>query len=457
MQITKLQLAFLYAILANVGISTPAGHPQYSLKGLLSTQVQERYILHAINLFDEVESEYPDEQAAPSSESFMRCHLMAIITFYQQNAAQYQQAWYSCKRAIKEAHKCRLFYLQEWQHRSLSTIHTIKILQGEIYFLFNWMAFTVGSMDSIPFEPNFPPIAISPVQSDDILDQAMMRQKMQSCTVARNISKTTQSQDFLQMSRNQALQLAIQMDDGITDYCKSQHPLIQDTLQYSNIDTNDRTSVNLATFSLLAKSGSMLQRWRLAQSLYEKHPLDFFQHIALSSARITLQMIPVVEKCFRSPWQSTTVRAWIDGFYNQALYVFLSAIKTQIYQDQPCQASTSDSRYKQAVRGELVWFMTHFNSLYDSMNRLGMVRTTLAQCAAALKETPVEIRQDYASSPESLPSSPSIATPIDEPIFQLSRDVDFPLSRYEEVSSIIKDHCTNHTVFKFAVEAHSSP
>jgi hypothetical protein len=81
-----------------------------------------------------------------------------------------------------------------------------------------------------------------------------------------------------------------------------------------------------------------------------------------------------------------------------------------------------------------------------------MVRTALAQCAAALKETPVELIQDYTPSPDT--DSPS--TPIDQPIFQLSRDCEYnKASEYEDLSSTFRDQYTNHTVFKFAVQAHS--
>lgn len=138
-------------------------------------------------------------------------------------------------------------------------------------------------------------------------------------------------------------------------------------------------------------------------------------------------------------------------------------MKTHLYQDHPLHSTTSDSRYKQAIRGELVWFMTHFNKLYESMNNLGMVRDTLAQCATALRQTPVELRQSYtvasSSSPELDHSSAagSISTPIDEPMFYLLKDSDFEPRMYQDASSTFKEQYDNHSMFKLAVEAHSSP
>jgi hypothetical protein len=127
------------------------------------------------------------------------------------------------------------------------------------------------------------------------------------------------------------------------------------------------------------------------------------------------------------------------------LYVFLTAIKTQLYQESSLQTTTKDTRFKQAIKAELVFFMSHFDQFYNSMSQLGMVRTALAQCAAAIKETPVEIRQEYSSST------------TDQPIFPLSQDCDYKVSQHntDAVSRTLKDHYDNHTVFKLAVEAHS--
>lgn len=155
------------------------------------------------------------------------------------------------------------------------------------------------------------------------------------------------------------------------------------------------------------------------------------------------------EKCFQSPWQTIAVRGWADGNYNQALYVFLSAIKTQLYKSSsPLQATTKTTDCKQAIRAELVWFMSSWNALFDSMSKLGMVRTALAQCAAAIKETPVEIRQEYSTPFSSLD---------DQPIFQLSQDCDLKASQleHETVSSTLRSQYADHSVFKLAVEAHS--
>jgi hypothetical protein len=287
MQMTKLQLALLYAVLANVGLSTPAGHPQYSLDALLSSKFQQKCISQALALLDEVErTEYEPPH------SFMRCHVLLIITVFQQSAGQYQESWNSCKRAITAAHKCRLFYLQEWANDTPANIKTVKILQAEIFFLFNWMACIMGAMDKTAFEPHFPEVVIPSVQSSDALDQALMRQKLQSSTMARKAALQTQHIDHL--SSEETLKLAISIDDEILAYLESMHNLLKDTTQYYNIDPNDRSSVFLATTAFLAKSGLMLQRWRLAQSFYERYPLDIYQHIALSSARTTLQMLPVV-------------------------------------------------------------------------------------------------------------------------------------------------------------------
>lgn len=287
MQMTKLQLALLYAVLANVGLSTPAGHPQYSLDALLSSQYQQKCILQSLALLDEVEkSEFEP------LHSLMRCHVLLVISVYRQSAGQYQESWDSCKRAITAAHRCRLFYLQDWENDDPANLKTVKILQGELFFLFNWMACIMGAFDTVPFEPNFPEMVIPPVQSSDALDQALMRQKMLSSTMARKAALQTQHIDHL--SSEETLRLAISIDDNILAYLKSQHPFLQDTTQYNNINPNDRDSVFLATAAFLAKSGLMLQRWRLAQSFYERYPLDIYQHIALSSARTTLQMLPVV-------------------------------------------------------------------------------------------------------------------------------------------------------------------
>lgn len=285
MHISRLELAFLFAVLANVGVSSPAGHPKYGLDSFLPPSQQEAYVCHAIKLLDEVEG-----QEVPTSS--LRCHLLLLIAYYLQSACRYEEAWQTCKRAVTAAHNCRLFYLNEWQHVSPTDQYTVTVLQGEVPYLFNWMAYAMESFDTVPFHDNLPSSIALPYEPDDPFDQAFMRQKATSSAFARKASRLIeQSEDY---PPKKLLQVAIQLDDEILGYEKFQHPRLRDASQYFNIPADDRSSVYLATYTFLTKGGLMLQRWRMAQTFYERHPLDIYQHMYLSSARTVLQMLPLV-------------------------------------------------------------------------------------------------------------------------------------------------------------------
>lgn len=480
MQITTLELAFVFAILANVGISSPAGHPQYNLHSFLSSNQQERFIRHAMKLLDDVEAN--DFELLPNTS--LRCHLLLLIAYYLQGAGRYEEAWQTCKRAVTAAHNCRLFHLHEWQHVSPTEQYTVTVLQGEVPYLFNWMAYTMEIYDTIPFHDNLPLSVALPYEPEDPLDQAFMRQKATASTFARKAGRfIEQSKDY---TTKELLFLAMQLDDEIMGYEKFQHPRLRDALQYFQISANDRSSVYLATYTFLTKGGLMLQRWRMAQTFYERHPLDIYQHMYLSSARTVLQMLPLVEQCFGSPWQTITARSWIDGFFNQALFIFLSAIKIQLFQETSTMASSGSQEHFQAIRGELVWFMSNFNQLYHSMSQLGMVRTALAQCATALKETPVQIRKwtvaieepifevalprdvhdndehttrsssfssssstSSSSSPSSLPSSKSLST-------SPARRASLYRHHYEKMTRNFKEEYNCQSIFKSAFNTHNN-
>lgn len=497
MQLSRLQLAFLYTVLACVGSATPAGHPDYDLDFLLSPTIQDKYTQIAINLiksyegddrhkaWDDALSQPPASPAisqetrqTPFPNAILRCQLLTMITLLHLNRARYEEAFYFAKQAVTTANTYNLFDTRWWSlypSISASQIDTIKILQMEVAYCFNWTAMVCESGQSGNlFDPKLPEPTIPAITLSDPFERAILRQKVEFSALARRLAFTsTQKMVGEEVDPQDYLYEALHLDDELMAMIDSQHPRLRETPRYALIDPNDRPTVRIATMVALVRGGWMHARWRMMQQFFDHHPFDVFQHTAICSARMTLQMLPLVKECFNSPYQSITSRSWIDGHFNQALFIFLMAIKSHLYQSPPPKPASDSHNYSNAIRAELVWFMTNFNRIYNAMNRLRMVRTALSQCAIALRKTPVRINSSSStssstSSPKA-PSSPSFGSPdLDAPIFELFDDDDdedqddgyhsrtSPSStrRDDPLKSFI-DEYRNHTTFRSAVSTHS--
>ena len=280
MQISKLQLAFLYTVIACVGVGTPVGHPRYRLEALRSPTSQAKYIRNAMVLLREhTEPEPP--------KSFSRCHLLALLCWYHQCAGIFDVAWTLSKEANAAARACKLYQPDEWANATPGERFTIKILQIDLAFMSNWLAYSQerdGSSSDLPT-----PVVVA--RPSDSFEQARLNHKILCSILACKLS--SECRKCGQLSKQELEERALQLDDEILAHIDS-FPLLREVPPLLHIDPSNRQAVRLAETVFIFRAGTMYLRSRMMFAFSKHHPLDLFQRTALSSARTTLQMLPLV-------------------------------------------------------------------------------------------------------------------------------------------------------------------
>lgn len=283
MQISKTQLAFLYAVLANVGVASPCSHPRYQLDSIRPAEMQAKHARTALAILN-ADSQEPDD-----AHRFSRCQVLTLLCWYYRSAARYDVAVDYCHEAIQAAHACHLFDLTRWQDATPDERHTVRILQMELPFIYKWLTYSQDGRSS--FQPNFPEPAVIVVQPEDPVEQARLHHKVHGSVLAYRAALQCQHRKTMPMEV--AIQTAMQLDDEILAYTKSNF-LVRDVPDAACIDPSNRQSAQLADSVVLSRGGLMLMRYRMMIAFAEQYPLDHFRHTALSSARMVFQMLPLV-------------------------------------------------------------------------------------------------------------------------------------------------------------------
>ncbi|UZJ55522.1 hypothetical protein CBS101457_004842 [Exobasidium rhododendri] len=465
MQISKLELALLYAVLATIGNGTPARHPSYQLTSVRSSESQATYIQKAMEILQN-ETSVNDEE---SSYLFTRCQALALVSWYYQSTAQYDVSWDYIQQTITAAHACHLFDLQEWTNATPAKLFTVKILQMDIPYMYNWIIFTRQNLEDCHFQPNFPEPSVL-IEVADPLERARLQSKVEGSSLARRVSIHSQASKFL--PRDILIQVGQELDEEVIRYMESL-PLLREVPSFLKIEPTDRGAIKLAESVILFRGGMMLLRFRIMTQLFKDHPVDYFQLVALSSSRLILKLLSLVQKCFLSPWLSITTKSWIDGFFNGSMFTFLAAINSHLHEPPPLGINDqpNTTNLNTSIRAELVWFMSNFDLLSEGMNKLGFIRTDLRECAEALRKTPVQRQSNSkrlsSSSASALPTSNKVGDNDDLhnntsylsaiPLVKLSTDEFHLVSNIRNVSQFFQNEYEYEAQCKSAYSAQAKP